>query len=97
MGTFAGSSCFSRPGDIELRSGVVVGRSLNIRRRQQRLPRTPEGSEHTRYCRRARRMGHAFSPFRPSSPTYVRPVLMEVGRRFLDTREPTGDRRLQLF
>ena len=37
------------------------------------------------------------SPIRPSSPTYVRPVLMEVGRRFLETREPTGDRRLQLF
>ena len=29
------------------------------------------------------------SPFCPSSPTYVRPVLMEVGRRFLETREPT--------
>ena len=71
------SLSLSRPGEIELRSGVVAGRGPNLRRRRQRLSRTPEGSEHTRYCRRARCMGHAFS-LRPHSP-YLRPPGLNEG------------------
>ena len=97
MGTFAGSSSFSRPGEIETRSEAVVGRSPKIRRRRQRLPRSAEGSEHAHSCRRARCMGHAFSLL-PLFP-YLRPPGLNGGGASLpgDKGTYTGDRQLQLF